>query len=142
MKKTVLIAGAGAAVLVAGIAFAQGGKHGERMFQRVDANGDGQITLAESQAFRADRFQKMDANSDGAVSLDEMRNAGKRKRSDRLEKRFAKLDTNGNGAIEQIEFNTMAESRFERVDANGDGALTLDEIKDHRQKHHKRRKDG
>ena len=79
MKTKLMVAGAVAAVLVAGIAAAQGGKHGERMFNRVDANSDGKITLAESQAFRSERFAKIDANGDGALTLDEIKSRRKRK---------------------------------------------------------------
>ena len=65
MKKKVLIVAAGAAVLAAGVAVAQADKGAERMFQRLDTNGDGQITQAAADAFRADRFRSMDVNADG-----------------------------------------------------------------------------
>ena len=42
------------------------------MFRALDANSDGQVTLAEMQAPAQARFRAMDANSDGAVSRDEL----------------------------------------------------------------------
>ena len=142
MKTKVLVAGVSVAVLIAGIAIAQVSVHGERKFQRIDTDGDGRISNAESEAFRADRFRKLDADADGFVTKAEMPDRKKRKRSAGLEKRFGKLDADGNGTVEKAEYDAMADSRFERMDSNGDGALTLDEIRDHRQKHHKRHKDG
>lgn len=44
--------------------------HGQ-MFQRLDANGDGQVTLAEFKTPALERFAKHDANGDGAIDADE-----------------------------------------------------------------------
>jgi len=66
-------------------------KHWEKKFKKIDANGDGNITLDELQTYHdaraakhaqntakkgngkgvAKRFGKMDANGDGKVTLDE-----------------------------------------------------------------------
>jgi len=43
----------------------------EKMMARFDTNKDGQITLDEVQAVRQARFQKMDADGNGGVSLEE-----------------------------------------------------------------------
>ena len=69
MKTKVLIAGAGVAALIAGIALAQAGGHGERMFKRADIDGDGRVTEAESATLRKTRFRMLDANADGAVDI-------------------------------------------------------------------------
>ena len=42
------------------------------MFRALDANTDGQVTLAEMQAPAQARFRAMDANADGAVSREEL----------------------------------------------------------------------
>lgn len=142
MKTKVLVAGVGIASLIAGIAFAQTAERGARMFQRMDADSDGRVSVAESEAFRAKRFERLDANADGSVTMQEIRDGRERKRTERMEKRFGNLDANGNGTVEKSEFDAMAHRRFERMDSNSDGVLTLDEIRVHRQKHHQRHKDG
>ena len=142
MKTKVLVAGVGITALIAGIAFAQTAEHGARMFKRMDADGDGRISVAESEAFRASRFERLDANADGSVTMEEIRDGRERKRTERTEKRFGKLDANGNGTVEKSEYDAMADQRFDRMDSNNDGVLTLDEIRVHRQKHHQRHKDG
>jgi hypothetical protein len=43
-----------------------------RMFRALDANQDGQVTLAEMQPSAAARFRAMDANADGAITRDEL----------------------------------------------------------------------
>ena len=142
MKTKVLIAGAGVAALIAGIALAQAGGHGERMFQRADIDGDGRITEAESETLRKTRFRMLDANADGAVTMQEIREQRQRMRDGHMKDRFGKLDANGNGTVEKSEYDAMADRRFERMDADKDGVLTLDEIRDHRHMHHQRHKDG
>lgn len=142
MKTNVLVAGASAIVLIAGIAIAQSGGHGGPRFQRVDADGDGRISEAESEAFRAERFRKLDADGDGFVTKEEMPGRMAHKQSARHEGHFGKLDADGNGTVEKSEYDAMADRRFERMDENKDGVLTLDELRDHRQKHHQRHKDG
>lgn len=42
------------------------------MFRALDANSDGQVTLAEMQGPAQARFRAMDANSDGAVTREEL----------------------------------------------------------------------
>ncbi len=104
-----------AAALVSTVALAQAGHHGGRM-KTVDADGDGAVTAAESQAATAKRFDRMDANHDGAVSAAEM--AGKR---------FARLDGNNDGRITREEMAAKSNERFARVDANKDGKIDANE---------------
>ena len=77
----------------AGIAHAEGGKprgpHGDKMFEKIDTNGDGAISKAESQAFHEARFNEMDANSDGKVTKDEAKAHFEAKRAEWKEKRDA-----------------------------------------------------
>ncbi|MBY0335476.1 MAG: EF-hand domain-containing protein [Acetobacteraceae bacterium] len=49
-----------------------------RRFRALDANQDGQVTLAEMRPFAQARFRAMDANGDGAVTLDELPRRGPR----------------------------------------------------------------
>ena len=50
----------------------RGGRGGDgAMFERADANGDGQLTFAEFSAPMMQRFAQHDANGDGAISAEE-----------------------------------------------------------------------
>ena len=49
----------------------EGGEHGGR-FARLDADGDGKVSLAEMKKMTEERFAKLDANHDGFLVADEM----------------------------------------------------------------------
>jgi len=52
---------------------------GAMMFERLDANGDGAVTVAEASARTLERFDRMDADHDGTVTPDERRAAMRRR---------------------------------------------------------------
>jgi len=56
----------------------KGGKHGERMFDEVDADKDGAITEAEQSAFMKKKFEESDADKDGKVTKEEHKAAMKK----------------------------------------------------------------
>jgi hypothetical protein len=103
------------------------------MFDRIDANHDGSITLAEFDAYRAARLAEWQA-----------------KRGERRDKAFAAMDADQNGQVSKTEFDSFASSDkakamrhmvaarltgarlggsrwFDRADGNHDGKITLDE---------------
>ena len=47
------------------------GRFGQRMFARLDTNGDGFISRDEYRAQAAERFDRMDANKDGKIDPEE-----------------------------------------------------------------------
>jgi len=53
-----------------------------KMMEKVDANGDGEISKSEFLAHSEEKFAKMDANSDGTISKEEVKEARKEKRGD------------------------------------------------------------
>ena len=67
------------------------GKRGNRMgkgmrgggFDRLDANNDGSVTLAEFQAPQIERFQRADANGDGVLTQAERQSARQAMRDQR-----------------------------------------------------------
>ena len=87
--KRALLACALVLALVAPAAAQQGA--GGQMFQRLDTDGDGQISRAEAQVPRDQRFDRMDLDGDGAISKAEFDTLGDR--------RFNKTDLNGDGFI-------------------------------------------
>jgi len=114
------------------------GRFSERLFQRIDANGDGVITADEAQAFEQRLFNRLDANHDGVLTQEEFsaRRMGRQAAADAPQKtetfrskRFAAMDANGDGRITADEFAAAFNKRLQALDANGDGRITLDEMK-------------
>ena len=123
--------------------FGKRGHHGQfmgRMFDELDADGDGKVTAEEITAARTERFSKIDADGDGQISLKEvaaLKDAVREARKNMMAARrlngasgFVAADTDGNGTISAEEFAAMPNRMLERLDADGDGAVTKDEIRD------------
>ncbi|MDO9335924.1 MAG: hypothetical protein Q7T61_05945 [Caulobacter sp.] len=117
---------------------------------RLDANGDGKLTLAEFSTARTIRMMKMDTDRDAKVSRAEFQ-AGAAGRKAKAEDKgvqgrrggdgsrmFGRMDANGDGALDRVELGKLAERRFGRMDADGDGVLTAAE----RQSAHQGKMDG
>lgn len=145
MKKLALAAIlAGTTTLgVAGFAAAERhGGHGKgHMMEKLDTNGDGQISRAEVDALKAERFSRADANSDGSLTMDEMEAfheaERERRKEERKQRRFERRDANGDGVISADEFDSRGDRMFDRVDANDDDVITKDEMKAMKKKHGK-----
>ena len=120
-----------------------------QLFDKVDSNKDGKVTLTEAKAEAQARFARIDTNKDGRLTTQEieahhvaMRAEHAKKRGDqkpsdearhgkhkeRGAKFFAKMDGNGDGAIDAAESVAKAEKMFARMDDNGDGVVTKDEV--------------
>lgn len=123
------------------VAFAHGGHMRGALFEKIDANKDGKVTLAEAKAAEKTRFAAIDTNKDGRLTTQELaahraaKHGDKTPNPERAKKHkghgakfFAKLDTNGDGAIDASESAAKAEKMFARMDDNGDGVVTKDEI--------------
>ena len=61
--------------------------HGDRMFERADADKDGRVSLAEAIALPMAHFDKVDANKDGTISPEERKAAHEKMRSEWRAKR-------------------------------------------------------
>ena len=127
------------ALFLSPLASADTGDRGKARMERLDDNGDGQVTLDEFRmSARPGRMRggmPGDGDGDGNVSIDELnayldaREAEQAERRARLTERFAAADGDGDGVV------TRGEARaalFTRLDANGDGALTRDEMRQRR----------
>ena len=123
---------------VAGAFQRQPGKIKEKIFSRLDADGDGKIAETEFTARRAEQFGKMDRDGDGSVTLSEMKEAAegrsrrfRKRRGDRggnVEARLNRADRNGDGVVSKSEFEENGRELFKKIDPDGSGQVTLEEF--------------
>lgn len=153
MRRTMMIAAAVAALGVAagGVALAQsmgegmmrggpgmamerGMRDAETMFDLLDADGDGLVTAAEIEAFRAARFAELDADGDGVISRQEFVDHAAARAGDRAGAMFDRLDADGDGVLSRDAIEARrgagpdAGWMMRRFDADGDGAISRDEV--------------
>lgn len=149
------IFGAGVGLLSAGMVFGpaiagggwgkmagHGGKGIYRMMKRMDADGNGELTLEEVESGRTKRFAKLDGNADGVVDAAELKARIMARMERRAERRVSRmmrrLDADGDGQVSQAEFISPAKQRFTWNDLNDDGKLSGDELP--RRRGHRRHK--
>ena len=125
-----------AAVLLAmssGSAMAQGAPGA-----KMDANGDGAVSLAEFKAARVKMMMRADTNRDGKLSKTELEagmaamrqgggGGGGQGGGQGGGMMFAMMDANKDGFLTRPEIEKMVERRFGRFDVNGDGSLSASE---------------
>ena len=134
MIGTIVVA---AASLVAASAFAGEGKGGKGgHFDRLDANGDGEISADEMNDKTAAFLEGADADGNGAVSKEEMKAFHKAKREERRAKHSP--DKNGDGIVDRTEYISQAQERFDKMDKDGNGVLSEEEQHRSRGRHHRR----
>ena len=143
-KKTLILGATALAVAITGMAapsFAAREKmtpeqRAERMIQRLDANKDQKVSLAEFQARVATNFKTFDANGDGQISADEMKAKREAFREARKAWREAK---DKSGTERETALAKLKEVRpamlpglrpkaFKRVDTDGNGSLSTSEV--------------
>jgi len=107
----------------------RGGKGGQRMMERFDANGDGKITAEEMAEVRTKAMTTYDADKDGALTLDEFKGLWNEFMQRRQVRGFQHLDTDGDGKLSMEELKTPTEHMFSRMDRNDDGVVNEDDMK-------------
>ncbi|HEY9842402.1 MAG TPA: hypothetical protein V6D23_18210 [Candidatus Obscuribacterales bacterium] len=138
----------GLCLMLAGPALAEGGRFG-----KLDANGDGKISLQEMQAQAEKHFTAADTNKDGQISQaerEQMAAAHAAKRQARMQAQgqqaqgqhkhqgqhrgqhkqgFKGPDANADGLVSRAEAQAAVQKRFTHMDLNHDGFVTQDELK-------------
>jgi Ca2+-binding EF-hand superfamily protein len=97
------------------------------MFQRMDTNGDGQVTREEADDAGKRLFDKFDRNADGAVTHEEAEAGARALRQEELVARFKQLDENGDGKLSGTE-SQLPPPAFLKLDTNKDHGLSLEEF--------------
>jgi hypothetical protein len=108
-----------------------GGDGPMAQFDRFDADGDGRVTEAEIEAFRAARFAELDADGNGAVSRQEFIDHAAARAGERAGAMFDRFDAGrrrrpvaGRDRGAQQGLGPDAARLIERFDADGDGAVS------------------
>ncbi len=111
----------------------------ERMFERFDSNGDGEITPDEIPQ-RVQRMMQLDRNGDGVLTREELSQGppgggfgggpgmAPGDPGARAERMFERFDTNSDGTVTKDELPDGMQQFMERFDRNGDGVVSEDEI--------------
>lgn len=96
-------------------------------FEGKDANGDGKISQAEYAKAAQSIFQMMDADQSGTVTVQEMDAAraalGMAGSETSSEKIIQQADSDGDGKLTLGEWMANANAQFDAVDANKDGFI-------------------
>ena len=96
------------------------------IFARVDADGDGEVTRAEIDAFRTAQVSGADTGGDGALSIEEFDTLYRQFTRTRMVRVFQRLDRDGDGVVSAAEMGRPIDRMIERMDRDGDGVLTLE----------------
>jgi Ca2+-binding EF-hand superfamily protein len=101
-----------------------------RIFDSADTNGDGVTTREEFHAARERLFARLDRNGDGFIGEDDMsgRLAGRQKAQQRLAELVTQLDEDGDGRVSQSEFVAGPTPLFDRADTDHNGELSREEV--------------
>ena len=120
----------------------------DQIIERLDIDGSGSITGDEAKGFMAKFFDRIDANGDGEISeeelLNERENRGQNPKQRRADIKAADADQNGAISIDEAAeagLNKIVEN-FDRIDADGDGEISKEEMRQLRKQMGKRERDA
>ncbi len=153
---------AAALLLMTGAAFAEDetaakkeGHHGRPgMMEKIDANGDGTVTVEESAAASNKQFDELDKDKDGVITAADMEarmkemearheekmkekaaegvvppanDERRQKMHDGMMKRFSAMDADGDGKVTREQFAEQGEKKFSEIDKDGNGSVSNEE---------------
>ena len=103
---------------------------GARLFERLDRDDSGTVSLSEFIDGTSGRFDRLDADGNGTVSEAEI-DAFIADRTKRIKDRvLSHLDADSDGSVTRAEYDETRRRRFARTDGNGDGEIDLDEAQE------------
>jgi hypothetical protein len=101
----------------------------EEWLSRIDLDGDGAVTREEWAVHQAAGFDRVDANRDGKLTMAEMHAALQPQRESEAAKVFQRWDLNKDGFVTREEFLGRDFPGFKMLDTDGDGNITADELR-------------
>ena len=119
----------------------------DQIIERLDSDGSGSITGDEAKGFIAKYFDRIDANGDGEISEEELlharENRGQKPKQGREDIKAADTDQNGAISIDEATeagLKKMVEN-FDRIDTDGDGQISEKEMRQLRKHMDNRKQD-
>ena len=119
----------------------------DQIIERLDSDGSGSITGDEAKGFIAKYFDRIDANGDGEISEEELlharENRGQKPKQGREDIKAADTDQNGAISIDEAAeagLKKMVEN-FDRIDTDGDGQISEKEMRQLRKHMDNRKQD-
>lgn len=100
----------------------------ERIFEALDADHDGIVTLAEALKTADDLFDAMDQSKDGIIDKSELESWFGRANPEGARVFVLLHDIDGDGKISKAEFESPGKKRFALFDRNDDGKVTPEEL--------------
>lgn len=127
-----------AALMLAAASGATANPQAKNFIKNFDANGDGEITMAEAEGHREQIFSVLDRDRDNSLSREELvrrirmveqvlseNEIDKTASSDSIDSLIAQYDKDKDGAISLAEYNNGIKGWFKRKDRNGDGVISV-----------------
>ncbi len=134
MKRIFVVSAVVAAIAIPSAVFAA--KHSDKwgddwiqhMFEKHDANKDGNLTKSELPDRMQRHFDKVDKDGNGSLTKEEVTLAHQERKEKRLTAMMMRFDTDSDGKVSEAEVVAFATEKFKKADENGDGTLTKEEI--------------
>lgn len=109
----------------------------ERIFARLDQDGDGKILVKDLPPMLRQSLAKLDKDSDGQLDKDEMKKApmgeilkDAGRSFEKLRQQFQDLDQDGDGKVALDQFPEDTRARLKRLDRNKDGSIDRKELQE------------
>ena len=104
----------------------------ERLFQRLDLNGDQRLERreVESHPYLQKHFSRLDQQRRGYLTPTDLRPAASGSGSERARRFIDRSDRNGDGVLDrqEAEIHPWLQKRFRDADRNGDGVIGSEEL--------------
>jgi Ca2+-binding EF-hand superfamily protein len=101
----------------------------EQVFEMLDGDHDGVVTLAEALKGIGQHFDMVDQNKDGTLDTGEFESWFGRANPEAARFFLSLYDIDGDGKVTKAEFENPVKKRFALFDRNDDGKVTPDELR-------------